>query len=865
MRHRRFAAASAAFAITLGLVAPNANAFSDVFSVTPYAEAINALREKGVIDGYSDGTFKAGNTINRAEFLKIVLESRDDEELSGDDCFPDVNDEWFAKYVCSAKKEGIVAGYPDGSFRPEQEINFVEASKIMALAFGQSAEQAGGDWYEPYVRSLEDSNAIPLSFESLDQSVKRGEMAEMMWRLTENVTDRPAKGYLNVKYPELLVNTSSDEPQRAKSCADLRAFAEETANGSDGMYYMEDAMPVMARQGVSAPSAAKAGSTNESQSADADYSATNIQVEGVDEADIIKNDGEYLYALQGGKIRIVKAVPSSAMELLSTIDVSSDGFNATELYVDGDRLTVIGNLWINTYAEPMPAFRKIAAPYWYGGSNRTAVRIYDVSDRSAPALKRSVSFEGNAISSRRIDDRIFLVMNQNLGWYGGPVPLDAELLPKFSDSATNEKEAAVVPCADVMILPREPQPQYLIIATIPTDDTNGKIEKEVILGNATNVYSSLENLYVASSQSRYLWQGKTGKSVQQTTVYRFAINDKGVELKAKGKVPGTVLNQFSMDEYRDHFRIATTDGESWNQENMSRNNLYVLNMSLERTGTLEDLAPGEQIYSVRFVGDKTYMVTFRTIDPLFVLDTSDPKNPRVLGQLKIPGYSNYLHPYDSDHILGFGKDAAVSKDGTTAWYQGMKVALFDVSDTQNPKILDEVLIGDRGSDSPLLYDHKALLFEKDKNLLAFPVSVSKIDDALKQGNDGTAYGSPVFQGAYVYDISLDGFKQIGQITHYEEDDLLKAGGYLYGKDVERITRIGDSLYTLSQIGVKSSDRKTLATQDSIGYEQEELGTCDDAGYRYVSKDPEECKLIDFACEENEKGFSNACGCGCIPN
>ena len=174
-----------------------------------------------------------------------------------------------------------------------------------------------------------------------------------------------------------------------------------------------------------------------------------------------------------------------------------------------------------------------------------------------------------------------------------------------------------------------------------------------------------------------------------------------------------------MDEYEQHFRIATTTRQVWDSDKMSSNNVYILDDELDVVGELEDLAPGEKIYSVRFMGKKGYIVTFKKIDPLFVIDLSDHSNPLVLGKLKIPGYSDYLHPYDENHLIGIGKDTVEAADELTesrgldfGWYQGVKMAIFDVTDVENPIELHKVVIGDRGTDSPVLYDHKAFLFDR---------------------------------------------------------------------------------------------------------------------------------------------------------
>jgi len=275
---------------------------------------------------------------------------------------------------------------------------------------------------------------------------------------------------------------------------------------------------------------------------------------------------------------------------------------------------------------------------------------------------------------------------------------------------------------------------------------------------------------------------------------------------ASGEVPGMVLNQFSMDEYGDHFRVATTT-----REGTSRNNVYVLNMALNITGSLENLAPGETIYSARFMGERGYLVTFKQVDPLFVIDLSDPYNPEVLGYLKVTGYSDYLHPYDETHIIGIGKETTDA--GEFAWYQGVKISLFDVTDVSNPVEVAKYEIGHRGTDSPVLWDHKAFLFDKSRNLLVMPILVAEVDQSeYPEGVPSWAYGEPVWQGAYVFDISVDGGLQLkGRITHIESPaDLEQDYYWSYSPlSVERSLYIGDVLYTISDAKIKMNNLENL--------------------------------------------------------
>jgi uncharacterized secreted protein with C-terminal beta-propeller domain len=817
-------------------------AFSDVSTSVQYSTAIHALQKDGVLEGYSDGTFKANNHINRAEFLKIILEERGTTIADATaNCFPDVHSEWFAKYICAAKNEGIVSGYPDGKFYPEKNVSFVEAGKILALAYKQSVDQYSPDWYEPYARALESSKAIPPSISKLDDPITRGEMAEMMWRLSENKTDQASKGYLNVKYPSLSLNMSNDKVQIAKSCTDLQAFASEAGRTNSSVYFYGrgGGMLQEGAMNTAAPAAAPREMDSKASNQSGNYSQTNVQVEGVDEADIVKTDGNYLYFVRNADrstVRIVKINPANDLKEVAKIDFGEDQVMPQDLYVENGKLIVIGQRTI-FYAMPMMRSMesKMIAPDYYPGhmqKPRVDVRIYSISDPTNPKHERTLSFDGNTTSTRRIGNKLYLVLNQPVYW-GGPIPLlEKDLIPNVEDSKTG-KTTPITSCNRVSILPHIPSPQYMTVAVIRTDDMNAEPKTAVVLGNAENVYSSLKNLYVANTEWTYNWKSEFGSSQEKTNLYRFEFSDTGIDLKTQGSVPGRILNQFSMDEKDNTFRIATTQSAVWTggekPSKPASNNLYILNTAaLEKVGEITNIAPGETIYSARFMGDRAYLVTFKTVDPFFVVDVSDARNPKILGQLKIPGYSQYLHPYDDTHVIGFGKevDASIDADKVhsddAVYYtaiQGLKISLFDVTDVSKPTEMFKTVIGDRGTESAVLQNHKALLFEKDRGLLSFPVLVTKIPD----GQPKNAEANPVFQGAYVYNLSLkNGFTLKGTITHYDDPDVFtKSGGYWYniGRDIDRIVRVGNSLITLSQASVRSHTESSLKEEGKVEIKQ----------------------------------------------
>jgi uncharacterized secreted protein with C-terminal beta-propeller domain len=306
---------------------------------------------------------------------------------------------------------------------------------------------------------------------------------------------------------------------------------------------------------------------------------------------------------------------------------------------------------------------------------------------------------------------------------------------------------------------------------------------------------------------------KYQNNAQSTIIHRISVENGEIEYQASGEVLGYVLNQFSMDEYNGYFRIATTSGQVWGWNGAtSKNNVYILNSDLNIVGRLENLAPGENIHSARFMGDRGYLVTFKKIDPLFVLDLSNPSDPRVLGQLKVTGYSDYLHPYDETHIIGIGKETVEAEEGNFAWYQGIKISLFDVSDVENPIEIAKYEIGDRGTDSPILTDHKAFLFDKSRNLLVIPVTVAQIDPSQYPGGvPANAYGNPVWNGAYIFKISVEeGLILQGKITHMDNAEL-KMGYYSTSQySIKRSLYIDDVLYTISDSKIKMNSLLDLS-------------------------------------------------------
>ncbi|HHV15550.1 MAG TPA: hypothetical protein GXX58_03115 [Gelria sp.] len=556
--------------------------------------------------------------------------------------------------------------------------------------------------------------------------------------------------------------------------------------------------------------------------AKADYSDTNVQVQGVDEADIVKTDGSYIYTLKNKQLSIVKAVPADEMKLVSKLSFDNN-FNPRDLYVDAKHLIVIGDSYKNS-PQPIIQEKKMIypGPPHYNPQTCKAI-IYNTTDKSKITVSREIELEGNCLSSRKIGSSLYLVTNNGIPYYR---PGDPIILPSIRDSATG-KEFQSISCDKIHYFPDCIYRSYVIVAAVNTDNLDQKIDIKTYLGNGDNIYASTNNLYIALTSYPQRIQPLLEDSAfpgtrpeVKTEIYRFALQGASTKYTGRGTVPGNTLNQFSMDEHKGYFRIATTTGEVWSRgQDISKNHICILDSELKLTGKIEDIAPGEKIYSTRFMGDRAYMVTFRNIDPFFVIDLKDPQKPQILGKLKIPGYSDYLHPYDENHIIGFGKDTVETKGWNgepQAFYQGLKIAIFDVTNVSQPVEMSKVVIGDRGTDSEVLNNHKALLFSKEKNLMAFPVTL--MEKAPEVKNTPHAYGSFSFQGAYIYNIDLkNGLQYKGRISHLEPTDYQKAGDCWYDSDnnVKRILYIGDVLYTISPGKIKAQSLVNLKPISSL--------------------------------------------------
>ncbi len=532
--------------------------------------------------------------------------------------------------------------------------------------------------------------------------------------------------------------------------------------------------------------------TMETAATESSVSETNNQVDGVDEADIVKITDDYIFALRNNELQIIK---TGRGELNVVHTISENGFYPQQMFVNEDKLVLIGseqNTEIKTYEEDD---RILTVPVYR--SETLMVKCYNISDlkNKSPQLIKSFGVEGYYLSARMIDDYVYVVANRYT-YYNDPIrPMILE------GDASNSITSKEIGYDDMSYFPGHVNNSMLY--TLGLDLNNLTIEGldiDTYVGGGDSIYADRDSLYIALNGNSGMWWSNWNET---TDIFSFDLTKGKIDFKASGTVPGYILNQFSMDEYNNHFRITTTrwGSEDVTKGNTTLNNLYILNDELDTIGSVENLAPGETIYSTRMMGEKVYMVTYRQVDPFYVIDTSIPSEPKVLGYLKIPGYSSYLHPYDETTIIGVGMETVMKGDRVVN--DGVKISLFDVSDFSNPIEKDKVILGKGGSSTDIGYDHKAFLFNKEKNILAIPVRLVNGED----WNDS--------KDAYVFNFTSEGMLNFrGAISHRA---LEKHNDYYYDYDnsVSRIMYDGDDLYTLSNNWLKLNDFDSLESVDSL--------------------------------------------------
>ena len=606
-----------------------------------------------------------------------------------------------------------------------------------------------------------------------------------------------------------------------------------------------------------------------------DYSTTNNQVTGVDEADIIKTDGRYIYALVRNELSIISAVPAAEARVISKIIFKS---RPQDIFISGNYLAVFG-ADNQIYAQEI--YRSFRRQNTY-----TFFKVFDISNPADPKQVRDLDFEGSYRDARLIGDYVYFLTDTYSNYIAGEA-----LVPRVLENGQilPAKCEASGKCfaPDVYYFDADYDSyNFTNITAINIKNSAEAISGQTyLLNNGQNIYVSQNNIYITYTQylneydldqavkrglvypqlnaadqekivkieatpsfilnnrekraktaqyiDRYLNSlssanqtalsaaistklaesiSAKAKEIEKTVIHKIGVNGNQISYLAMGEVNGQVLNQFSLDENGNYFRIATTRNQSSSRLNEaasdSYSNVYVLDSNLKIVGRLENLATTEKIYAARFIGNRVYLVTFKQTDPIFAISLSDPAKPTVLGALKIPGFSNYLHSVDADgtKLIGLGREASVAADGSVT-VTGLKLSLFDFSDLSKPKEADSYTLGGANSDSIALYDHKAFLYSAANNLLVVPATLRDSNNRL------------TFAGSLVFTLVNDVLTFKGQIDHsagghYTATDYWDGYNY-YDNTAKRSLYINDVLFTFSNKFLKINKLADLSEIKSL--------------------------------------------------
>lgn len=572
--------------------------------------------------------------------------------------------------------------------------------------------------------------------------------------------------------------------QRFENIEELKSVLKENTYSQTNGMYDELEMAVAESEAVTTTTKSALNSDKQESIRDLsseDYSKTNVQVENVDEADIVKTDGAYIYYITQNTAYIIKA---DNLEIVSSLSIYGDKeqFSPQELYINKDKLIVIGTY--NTYQENENTVKKRYS-YFLNQKAMTQAIVYDMSNKANPEEIRTVRLDGYYRDSRMIGENIYLISSKSAYYYDEIK--DNEILPLVYDTKTGER---LIPATDIAYFPNTNNFAFMTVAGFDINNENS-VCTETFFGAGETVYASQNHLYITQTNyDNYDYRNSSN------TIYKFKLDSSKIEMLCKGEVKGNLNNQFSMDEYGGNLRIATTAG----YDDEATNQLYILDENLKELSKIENIAVGEKIYAVRFIGKIGYVVTFEQIDPLFVIDLSDPRNPTIKGELKIPGYSSYLHPYDETHIIGIGYNTKSNGYGGVT-NANMKMSMFDVSDLENPREMFSVDIGEEYASSSIMYNHKVLFENKAQNLIGFPVTYRNHSAV----NDKDAF--------VIYHINLEnGFEKYGEITQKID----------YRTNIDRAIYIGNTLYTLSSTEIKAYSLETFEHIKTLEIEEKDI-------------------------------------------
>ncbi len=571
-------------------------------------------------------------------------------------------------------------------------------------------------------------------------------------------------------------------------------------------------------------SAADGGFARVDQASAPSFSNTNVQVVGVDEPDTVKTDGKRIVVLSEGSL-IVTDVTGEEPEVVGRLHLGNRSVQS--LFLSGDTVLLFGSVW--TQYHPLVADDVDYIPAYQSPS----VELIEVDISGEPEIVRSMTLDGQFLSGRMVDNTVRIVSTSTPVGFEWSYPSGTGLRAE-QDAIDENKEIIrrstpdnwipyylvrdsrgnVTDSGSLFDCSRASHPKefaglnMLSVITIDLESGLEVIDSTGVLANGDTIYSSTENLYVAT-QNWETWRWAREGIVENqpktvtTDIHKFDISSgTSTEYRATGTVEGYLLNQFAMDEYEGRLRVASTTSPSWWGQGFESESLISVleddgDGNLALVGHVDGLGKTEQIFSVRFMGDMAYVVTFRQTDPLYTVDLSDATNPVVVGELKILGYSAYLHPVGEGLIMGIGQDA--TEEGRV---QGTQVSLFDVSDPANPTRLDQITLSE-GSNSQVEYDHHAFLYWQPTGLAMVPVQQWWWDDEKEDA----------FFGAVGFSVEGGELTEVRRFAHPGGD----SSEWDWRAQITRSVVIGDKVFTISNKGIMSSDLTDLDELDFLGF------------------------------------------------
>jgi uncharacterized secreted protein with C-terminal beta-propeller domain len=560
---------------------------------------------------------------------------------------------------------------------------------------------------------------------------------------------------------------------------------------------------------VDVPMAFQTAYTADATATGNSFSQTNVQVAGVDEGDIVKTDGTYIYEISRQGLVILKAWPANSMTVVSRTPIEG---SPIALYLDGSRITVLSSIYAGTTVTDPLVRTPDGFPLVYPSYVKTKVTELDVTDPTAPQTVQATYFDGSYDTSRDINGIVYVVVQNS--FTGLPAPaftnFNGETIYESQDSylariAGHEFDLALphfyvhqnpsdltsplVPEGFVSDPATIYQPlsanDYNLLTVMSFDTssnaTGPSATVSVMTSYASTVYASATHLYVLSPR----WASDPAFPGTGTLVEQFNLQGTQVTLGATGWVPGQALSQFWVDESGPYLRIVTT--QDWGLN--ATNSLYVLMAeggTLSIVGSMEDLAHGLQMQGVRFMGDRAFLTTASTVDPLFTVDVSVPTWPRAIAELHIPGQFTYLQPLDATHLLGLGWSSP---------YHGVLLGLFDISDLSSPSEISSYTIAPAGwpwgTFSEAQWDHHALSYFPEYQELAIPIY------GTYTSLNFTDYVSSLF----VFQVdATNGFQLLGTINHDSQ--------------VRRSLRINNELYSIADDSVQAHPIQNPSLLDS---------------------------------------------------